>query len=173
MALVSVGARFVADDTVRLTAKPPRVAMGVPSLRLRADTAAHFGLECSAAIVGGKCVLRDFEGLSEERWLPLDAVYVLSPRREVECAPTASRRRLSELEATLALVQHGKSAALLGKDEAGTALARASALARSVPVYVLEAARDLALLDDVAARVAQWHALTPPAGRQVLLSITS
>ena len=173
MALVSAGARFVADDTVRLTAEPPRVALGVPSLRLRADTVAHFGLEDSATVVGGKRVLRDFEDLSEERWLPLDAVYVLSPRRAKECVEMATRRQLSELEATLALVQHGKSAALLGKDEAGSALARASALARSVPVYILEVARDLALLDDVAARVAHWHAVTPPAGRSVILSVTS
>ena len=76
----------------------------------------------------------------------------------------ASRRRLSELEATLALVQHRKSAALLGKDEAGAALARASALARSVPVYILEVARGLGLLDDVVARIAKWHAVSRPKG---------
>ena len=81
---------------------------------------------------------------------------------------------MSELEATLALVQHGKSAALLGKDEAGTALARASALARSVPVYVLDVVRDLALLDEVAAHVVAWHAAAPTAGRRnAILSVTS
>jgi hypothetical protein len=46
----------------------------------------------------------------------------------------------------VALVQNGRSAALLGKDEAGTALARASAIARSIPVFVLYVGRDLTLV---------------------------
>ena len=173
MALVSGNGCFVADDTTRLTTNPPRVAVGVPALRLRADSAAHFRVDDAATIVGGKRVLRDFEEVADERWLPLDAVYVLSPRRRVEGGEVATRRQLSELEATLALVQHGKSAALLGKDEAGTVLSRASALARSVPVYVLDVVRDLQLLSKVAARVAHWHAHGSPAGRRVILSVTS
>src|SRR5690348_4100986 len=137
MALVAAGGRFIADDTTRLTTNPPRVTLGVPSLRLRADSAAHFGLDHSATIVGAKHVLRDLDHHAEARWLPLEAVYVISPRLPGEPGEPATRRRLSELEATLMLVQHGKSSALLGKDEAGTALARASAVARRVPVYVL------------------------------------
>ena len=172
MALVSASGRFVADDTARLTTNPPRVALGVPAVRLRADSAAYFNVGGAATIVGDKRVLREFEDTAEERWLPLDAVYVLSPRRAVEGGQVAARRQLSELEATLALVQHGKGAALLGKDEAGTVLSRASALARSVPVYVLEVARDLELVTKVAARLAAWHTDAPPAIRQIL-SVTS
>src|SRR3954467_2130750 len=36
-ALVAKGARLVADDTVRLSGAPPKAAVAVPSLRLRAD----------------------------------------------------------------------------------------------------------------------------------------
>jgi energy-coupling factor transporter ATP-binding protein EcfA2 len=169
MALIGAGAGFVADDAARLTANPPRVAVGVPALRLRGDAAAHFGVESTLPTVGDKVVLRDLGDADEDRrWLPLDAVYVVAPRR-APGAPPASRRRLSELEATLALVQHGKSAALLGKDEAGTALARASALARSVPVFVLEVARDLALVAQVASQMMLWHSASPVVvGRSVL-----
>lgn len=173
MALMNAGARFVADDTARLTTKPPRIAAGVPALRLRVDTALHFGVAPGAPTVGDKVVVRDFDDGEEERWLPLDALYVVAPRSSLPNDSPVARRRLSELEATLALVQHGKSAALLGKDEAGTVLARASALARSVPVFVLDVARDLALLDEVATRLIEWHSATPIGGRQVVLNVTS
>jgi len=72
----------------------------------------------------------------------------------------------------LALVQNGKSAALLGKDEAGTALARASAIARSIPVFVLDVARDLTLVTQAALQLMHWHA-TAPAGNRPLLNVTS
>jgi len=173
MALTRAGARFVGDDTARLTTNPPRVAVGVPALRLRADTALHFGIAPDAPSVGDKVVVRDLDGVEARPWLPLDTVYVVAPRSSMPNGTPVARRRLSELEATLALVQHGKSAALLGKDEAGTVLARASALARSVPVFVLDVARDLTLLDEVASRLIHWHSATPISGRQVVLNVTS
>jgi hypothetical protein len=161
-ALVAAGARFIADDAARITSDPPRVTLGVPTLRLSADSAHHFGVEAAAALAGDKLVLRAHEqDRPSEPWLPLDAVYVVSPRRATPETPAVSRRQLNQLDATLTLVQQGKSGALLGKEEAGVVLARVSALARQVPVFVLEVARDLALLSDVAAQMREWHAAAP------------
>ena len=173
MALVAAGARFVADDAARLTNNPPRVAAGVPALRLRGDSAAHFGVVSTVVTVGDKVVVRDLsDGDEERRWLPLDAIYIAGPRHALPAAPAATRRRLSQLEATLALVQNGKSAVLLGKDEAGTALARAGAIAKSIPVFVLDVARDLTLVTQAALQLMHWHA-TAPAGNRPLLNVTS
>jgi hypothetical protein len=173
MALITAGARFIADDAARLTTDPPRVAVGVPALRLRGDSATHFGVGMPAT-VGDKVIIRDVSDDDEDRrWLPLDAIYIVAPRRALPGAAAATRRRLSQLEATLALVQNGKSAALLGKDEAGTALTRASAVARSTPIFVLEVARDLGLLTQAASQLMQWHAAAPAADRPVLLNVTS
>jgi hypothetical protein len=157
MALVAHGAHFIADDTVRITNDPPRVAVGVPSLRLRPDAANRFGVETALAD-GEKVVVRDARAsVAGERWRTLDALYVLAPRRSPDGESHARRRPLGPVEATLALVQHGKTATLLGKDEAGVVLARASAIVQRVPVYALEVTRDLAVLGDVATHLIEWH----------------
>jgi hypothetical protein len=156
MALLAQGARLVADDTVRLTGTPPRVAVAVPTIRLRNDTAARFGIAGSPAEVGDKVILRDAP-LPDERWLPLGAVYLLAPRTAQRDTLAVTRRQLGSLEATLALVGHGKIAPLLGKDEAARVLRRASVVARDVPVFVLEVGRDLDRLDEVATTIAGWH----------------
>ena len=155
MALVANGARLIADDTVRLSGAPPRTAVAVPSLRLREDVAARFGVHTEAEI-GDKVIVRDAP-MAAERWLPLHAVYVLVPRA-FDAAPALLRReRLGALEATLALVRHGKLAPLLGGDEAATVLPRASAVANAVPVFALEVARDLSRVGDAARVLAGWH----------------
>ncbi len=108
--------RLVADDTVRLSGAPPRAAVAVPSLRLREDTAARFGVGREPE-VGDKVIVRDAP-VALERWLPLDAIYVLVPRASDGAAALVRRQRLAPLEATLALVRHGKIAPLLGGQEA-------------------------------------------------------
>lgn len=155
MALVANGAHLVADDTVRLSGAPPRAAVAVPSLRLREDAAARFGVRIEPEL-GDKVIVRDAP-VSPERWLPLDAIYVLVPRAS-EGAPALIRReRLDSLAATLAIVRHGKVAPLLGGVEAASVLPRASAVANAVPVYALEVARDLSRVDEAARVLARWH----------------
>ena len=155
MALVANGARLVADDTVRLSGAPPQTAVAVPSLRLREDAAARFGVHTEAE-GANKIIVRDAP-VAAERWLPLDAIYVLVPRAS-DAAPALIRReRLGSLEATLALVRHGKIAPLLGGVEAATVLPRASAVVNAVPVFALEVARDLARVGDAARTLASWQ----------------
>ena len=155
MALVANGAHLVADDTVRLSGAPPKTAVAVPSLRLREDAAARFGVQTEAEI-GDKVIVRDAP-VAPGPWLPLHAIYVLVPRAS-DAAPALIRReRLGALEATLALVRHGKIAPLLGGEEAASVLPRASAVANAVPVFALEVARDLARVTDAARALADWH----------------
>lgn len=155
MALVANGARLIADDTVRLSGAPPRAAVAVPSLRLREDAAARFGVGHEPE-VGDKVIVRDAP-VALERWLPLDAIYVLVPRASDGAAALVRRQRLAPLEATLALVRHGKVAPLLGGMEAASVLPRASAVANAVPVFALEVARDLERIGDAARELAGWH----------------
>jgi hypothetical protein len=156
MALVAAGARLVADDTARLTGSPTRVAVAVPSLRLREDTAARFGVGTASKLAGDKLVVRDVP-VAEERWIPLDAVYVLSPRVAAAGRPPVTRHRLGSLEATLTLVRHGKIAPLLGGAEAASVLPRAGTVARDVPIFSLAITRDLTLLAEVAGQLVGWH----------------
>ena len=155
MALVDNGARLVADDTVRLSGAPPRTAVAVPSLRLREDAAARFGVHTEAEI-GDKVIVRDAP-VAPERWLPLQAIYVLVPRASDATPALIRRERLGSLEATLALVRHGKIAPLLGGEEAASVLPRASAVVKAVPVFALEVARDLERVGEAARVVAGWH----------------
>ena len=155
MALVANGAHLVADDTVRLSGAPPRAAVGVRSLRLREDVAARFGVDVAREI-GDKVIVRDAP-VAAERWLPLDAIYVLVPRAPEKGAPLVRRARLGSLEATLALVQYGKVAPLLGGQEAASVLPRASAVANAVPVFALEVGRDLERVGEAARALAGWH----------------
>jgi hypothetical protein len=155
MALVANGARLVADDTVRLSGAPPRAAVAVPSLRLREDAAARFGVGWEPE-VGDKVIVQDAP-VALERWLPLDAIYVLVPRAADGAAALVRRQRLAPLAATLALVRHGKIAPLLGGEEAASVLPRASAVANAVPVFALEVARDLSRIGDAARTLAGWH----------------
>jgi len=155
MALVANGARLIADDTVRLSGAPPRAAVAVPSLRLREDAAARFGVEVEPEM-GDKVIVRDAP-IATERWLPLDAIYVLVPRTSDDAATLIRREQLGSLEATLALVRHGKIAALLGGHEAASVLPRASAVATAVPIFALEVARDLERIGEAARALAGWH----------------
>ena len=155
MALVANGARLVADDTVRLSGAPPRTAVAVPSLRLREDAAARFGVRAEAE-VGDKVIVRDAP-VAAEQWLPLQAIYVLAPRTSNTAPSLIRRERLGSLEATLALVRHGKIAPLLGGAEAASVLPRASAVANAVPVFALEMAHDLERVDEAARILAGWH----------------
>jgi hypothetical protein len=156
MALVTAGARLVADDTVRLTGTPPRVAVAVPALRLREDAATRFGIAAPAE-VGDKVIVRDAP-LPKAPLLPLESIYLLSPYISDGTPPQVVRRRLGALEATLALVRHGKIAPLLGGAEAASVLPRVSAVVREVPVFILAVPRDLTILADAAARIISWHA---------------
>jgi hypothetical protein len=162
MALRTAGAQVLADDTIRLTSETPAIAPGVRTLRLRLDAAARFGIAGPATLPGDKVPVHDGGVAPVAARTPLAAVYVLVPRRAGEISSTV-RRQLPSMEATLTLVQHGKSAGLLGGSEAGVALRRASTVARRAAVYALEIPRELSAVNAAAAQLIAWHT-TMPAG---------
>jgi hypothetical protein len=161
LALVSRGARLLADDTVCVSdGAPPTVAPGVLSMRIRADVARQLGRHGTVGQEDGddKLVVRDLapHEVTTGR-VALGAVYVLAPVRASGRAGAVHRRALTAVESTLALVHHAKISALLARGEAGALLATAGVVARAVPVYVLEVARDLERLEEGAAQLSRWH----------------
>jgi hypothetical protein len=90
--------------------------------------------------------------------VPLSACYVLANADESTSAPMR-RERMSSVHAAVACVRFAKLGALAG-GVAGTALLdRAVRVTRAVPVFAATIRRDLARLDDVAAAIADWHAV--------------
>jgi hypothetical protein len=59
----------------------------------------------------------------------------------------------------MALVQHAKIGALLGKSEAPVLFERAVAAARAVPIYTLDFVRDFAQVDHIVGQLMEWHAM--------------
>lgn len=166
MSLLRQGARLLTDDTLPVHVGETVMAHpGVHGVRLREDTAEQFAAEHAIAptLNADKKLLSAFEDdrVAHEP-VPLDAVYLLSPVRSDGVDAPVTRSRLSPLESALVLVAHGKMATLLGRDEGGRTLTRASRIARTVPVYTLQIARDLGRVDDVAQTIAGWHAVAEP-----------
>jgi hypothetical protein len=161
MSLLRQGGRLLTDDTLPVRAGEPVMARpGVHGVRLREDSAGTFAGDQTTAptLNADKLLLTGFDAdrLALEP-APLDAIYLLAPVRADDDGELVTRRRLSPMESALVLVAHGKLATLLGRAEAGRTLARASAIARTVPVYALSIGRDLARIDDAARAIARWH----------------
>jgi hypothetical protein len=164
-ALIAAGARLVSDDTLAVTVGDvPMLQPGVHHLRLRSDSARH-ALEQPEAHprgIDGKLVVSD---LGDDRLLlvprPLSAIYVLDP------APGSAERAVVRTPlavpfAAVALVQHVKSAVLLGPPSAPALLDRAARVVRHVPVFRLQIARSLARLAEVTETLAEWHGSAAP-----------
>lgn len=173
MSLLRHGGRLLTDDTLPVRLGDPVTARpGVHGVRLREDTADAFAADHVTAptLSADKLLVSAFgeDRLAHEP-APLAAVYLLTPVRAEASAPVVTRRRLSPMESALVLIAHGKLATLLGRDEAGRTLGRASAIARAVPVYALAIARDLAQVDDVARTIIDWHA--SPSGELAVTAV--
>ena len=166
MSLLRQGARLLTDDTLPVHVGGTVMAHpGVHGVRLREDTAEQFAADHAIAptLNTDKKLLSAFENdrIADEP-VPLDAVYLLNPVRSDSAESLVSRRRLTSLESALVLVAHGKLATLLGRDEGSRTLTRASRIARDVPVYTLQIARDLGRVDDVARTIVGWHTVGEP-----------
>lgn len=159
-ALIGAGASLVSDDTLAVTAGDvPMLQPGVHQLRLRSDSARH-ALEHPSTHprgVDGKLVVTN---LRDDRLLlvprPLSAIYVLDPVPG-STGHAVVRVPLALPVAAVALVQHVKSAVLLGPRSAAELLHRAARVVRDVPVYRLQIARSLARVGEVAETLAEWH----------------
>jgi len=161
LAAVLSGATVLTDDTlpVEVTEAAVLARPGLGQLRVRGDVSSRLLGPDPAADDGGaarKRVVRAPErGWSEDRAVPLDALYVLSPV-DPRTARRARRLRMPTVEAALILTSSAKLGGLLGGSEAGDVLDRSSDLARRVPVYALEVPRTLDALESVTADVAAW-----------------
>jgi hypothetical protein len=157
-ALVRAGAALLSDDIVAvLPGRRPEVVTGVPAVHLWRDAAAQI----RGAPVPGDDALKariDWGG-AERSWntpAPLAAVYLLAPARP-EADAVLHRERLPPVTAALTLVGQAKIGALLGPANAGALLEACAALSAQVPVYRLVIPRNLARIDDLVRRFAEWH----------------
>jgi hypothetical protein len=163
LAMTRGGAKLLTDDTLPVElGSPIRLWPGVHSVRLWADSAERLAPDRigTSREYGGKHVLDELSGdRLAAHAAPASAVYILSPPSQTPSGP-ATRSRLADVPAAMALVQHTKIGALLGKSEAPVLFERAVAMAREVPVYSLEYARDFAHVDRLVQQLLEWHA--PP-----------
>lgn len=161
-AMTYVGAQLVSDDALAiLPGTPIRCVPGVPSMRLREEAAAHFprtkGMQVPEDI--GRWRVIDMLQLDQVALqpLPLDALYVLSPRQPGETTVPVQRTALGSLDSLLALTRFAKMGTLLGDREGQRHISRVVDVVASVPVYTLELVRDLEQLGDVTRTIAEWH----------------
>lgn len=160
-AMTYVGAHLVSDDALAiLPGAPVRCVPGVPSVRLREESAAHFprtkGVQAPDLprwrvvdmLPGDQVALQP---------LPLAALYVLSPRPSDEATEPVRRVTLGSIDAILALSRFAKMGALLGDREGQHHVSRVIDVVSTVPVYTLEIVRDLQQLEQVTATIAGWH----------------
>ncbi|MGQ0715656.1 MAG: hypothetical protein ACT4PJ_18310 [Gemmatimonadaceae bacterium] len=159
-ALVRAGARLLTDDTLRVRlGDTSRAYPGVHELRLRSDAAAELPPRArDARASGDRVVVGEFEpDRLQHTPVNLAALYVLAPVKTGVSASGASGVPLAPVPSALALVRHVKIAPLLTGAEAGHLLDRVVALARAVPVRLLEVPRDFGRLDEVVSDLLAWH----------------
>lgn len=160
-AMTYVGAHLVSDDALAiLPGSPVRCVPGVPSVRLREESAAHFprtkGVQAPDLprwrvvdmLPGDQVALQP---------MPLAALYVLSPRTTEEATEPVRRVAMGSIDAIVALSRFAKMGALLGDREGQHHVSRVIDVVSTVPVYTLDIVRDLQQLDQVTATIAGWH----------------
>lgn len=161
-ALTAEGGRLLGDDLLVVSQGPPAcVRPGVASVRLWADMAAALPLQsiCDTLIPGVKTTATGFitEALANSA-TPLRDIYVLAPSAtESPCGPVW-RTRLAPIDAAIALAHQTKLPdSLVGLRAAGSQLATAAAVARTVPVWTLRIFRDVSRLKTVVRQIIDWR----------------
>jgi hypothetical protein len=158
VALADRGARLVSDDTIAIRGAPEvQCAPGVPSLRLRRESARHLGRLQPTDRAADRIVEKLALERTTSHFVPLAALYVLDPRPPGEDPASLRRTPLSRMEAALALVKYSKLGGLLGRSESANYLDRAAQIAARLPVYVLTYCRDFAKLPEVVENLLSWH----------------
>lgn len=168
-AMTYVGAQLVSDDALAiLPGAPIRCVPGVPSVRLREEAAAHFPRTRDMQVPEdvGRWRVIDMMQLDQVALqpLPLDALYVLSPRQPGEASVPVQRIALGSLDSLLALTRFAKMGTLLGDREGQRHISRVVDVVASVPVYTLELVRDLEQLGEATRTIAGWHRRAPVLG---------
>lgn len=160
-ALVGAGGKLLSDDTVPVSAGP-RVELhpGVPQLRLRHDSALQLAAPRAREASGSQKLVIDRFDPSQlaDQPVPFAAGYVLVPALPNDARPAVDRVSLSQIQATLALVEHTKLGPLLGGVDAARVFEQAATVASHVPLYLLRVGRDLSRIGEVAETILDWHA---------------
>jgi hypothetical protein len=158
LALVRLGARLLTDDTliVRLDGGTAWAVPGVQRMRLWSDAARALRAPVSDVRGAKPTVDRLEPNEIETESVPLEVCYVLEASPELQ-AGIVRRERIPAVHAALAQVRFSKLGALAGGTVGADLLDRVSNLTRTVPVLRAAIGRDLASLNDVAARFVTWH----------------
>ncbi|MBL8998682.1 MAG: hypothetical protein JNL44_15320 [Gemmatimonadetes bacterium] len=160
LALHSLGAGFVSDDTLPVDPTDPVVVRpGIPSARVREDALHVLGVAPGAATErDGKRLLSFGAAARGAEPLRLRALYLLDPAAASdEVGPHVERRPLSPALNAISVIAHVKIGRMLGPQAAQPMLERAAQVLRSVPVFSLRVPRALDLLRPTAERILSWH----------------
>ena len=164
MALCAAGAALMTDDVLPVDPGPPSTAWpAMPAVRLLDDSAARLRRADSATQdpkSGKYRVTALADSQVETRRVPLAAIYELAAVPSANEMPAARRVRLSGGVAVTTLLRHHKTGIVLGQAESRNLFDRAAEIARHVPIYRLEVARDFERLPEVISQVFSWHAAT-------------
>lgn len=164
LAMIAGGAKLLTDDSLPVDPVDPVMACpGVASVRFWDDTRNRFHKDGKTIVgSGGKYAATDLAAKAQLRGAqPLLAIYLLAPFLPGDDAEPVRREPLSGIQSALALVQHAKIGALLGRSQGPVMLDRATVIAGRVPVYVLRIERNLDTLDAVVGQIFAWHGAEP------------
>jgi hypothetical protein len=133
---------------------------GVHSVRLWADSAAQLTRRGDGEAGRKHCVTDLPADRRANAPVRLSALYLLAPRPASNETDAVNRVLIDPMQATLALVGHGKLATLIRGQHAAECIRRAAEVARGVPVYRLEVTRDFTRLPDVVEQLRAWHGVS-------------
>lgn len=161
-ALVAAGAKLLSDDTLAVDVGPrAMIRPGVHSVRLWADSAEWLRVSelAGQVLAGYKQTAAELPpGRLAQQSTPLTAVYLLRPVPSDVDRFRVTRTRLRVVPAAVSLACHTKLVdPLIGYAAAGSQLRWAALVARAVPVYTLRICRRFECLQDVVARLLEWH----------------
>lgn len=161
MALCAAGAALVTDDILPVDPRPPVAAWpAMPAVRLLDDSATrlrHADTAPQDPKSGKYRVTALADSQIETARAPLAAIYELAAVPAALDTPAAVRIRLNGPIAAMTLLRHHKTGTVFGQAENKNLFDRAADIARYVPVYRLEVARDFDRLPDVIAQIFSWH----------------
>ena len=162
MALCAAGGALVTDDMLAVQpSETPTAWPALAAVRLLDDSARRLGRSDDAPRdpKSGKYRVTSLPQTQvERRRVPMAAIYELTSVEAETAAPAAQRIRLTGVNAIAALLRHHKTGEVLGEADRTSLFMRAADVARRVPVFRLEIARDFARLPEVVTQLRSWHA---------------
>lgn len=154
------GASLITDDMLPVDPHGPVMAWpSMPAVRLLHDSASHLRYARGATHPAtNKYHVNELPSHQvEQRRLPLGAVYELTPVPAGDGVPAVERIPVTGTAALGTLLRYHRAGTAIGASESLNLFVRASEIARTVPVYRLQVARDFGQLRDVVAQIQRWH----------------